>query len=164
MLLQGLGPFLPSPPRFHSSPPSTPRPHSSLLRPAPRCPSPTGLGGLHDSPLDGSAGRLPGRGRPVALAPQRSHFSDSAPRGDVDRSDTQSAQPAGERWAPPGPPRKDVTKAGPIGRRCARAAAGDGRGLNRPRLLRELASLLVLPQPERAIWSRSSGSEQSWEF
>lgn len=41
MLLQGLGPFLPSP-RFHSSPPSTPDSHSSLLRPAPRCPSPTG--------------------------------------------------------------------------------------------------------------------------
>lgn len=51
----------------------------------------------------------------MALSPQRSHFSDSAPRGDVDRSETQLAELTGERWAPPGPPRKDVTKAGPIG-------------------------------------------------
>lgn len=100
---------------LHSSPPSAPGPHSSLLRPAPRCPSPSGSWGLHDSSLDSSAGRLPGRGRPVALTPQRSHFSDSAPRGDVDRSETQLAQLTGARWTPPGLPRKDVTKAGPIG-------------------------------------------------
>lgn len=54
----------------------------------------------------------------MALSPQRSHFSDSAPRGDVDRSETQLAELTDERWAPPGPPRKDVTKAGPIGCRC----------------------------------------------
>lgn len=100
---------------LHSSPPSAPGPHSSLLRPAPRCTSPRGSWGLHDRSLDGTAGRLPGRGRPVALTPQRSHFSDSAPRGDVDRSETQLAQLTGARWTPPGPPRKDVTKAGPIG-------------------------------------------------
>lgn len=100
---------------LHSSPPIAPGPHSSLLRPAPRCPSPTGSWGLHDSSLDGSAGLLPGRGRPVVLTPQSSHFSDSAPHGDVDRSKTQLAQLTGARWAPPGPPRKDVTKAGPIG-------------------------------------------------
>lgn len=100
---------------LHSSPPSAPGPHLSLLRPAPHCPSPTGSQGLHDSSLDSSAGRLPGRGRPVALTPQSSHFSDSAPRGDVDRSETQLAQLTGAGWAPPGPPRKDVTKAGPIG-------------------------------------------------
>lgn len=51
----------------------------------------------------------------MALTPQSSHFSDSAPRGDVDRSETQLAQLTGAGWAPPGPPRKDVTKAGPIG-------------------------------------------------
>lgn len=163
MLLQGLGPFLPSP-RFHSSLPSIPDSHSSLLRPAPRCPSPTGSGDLHDGTLAGSAGRLPGRGRPVALAPQRSHFSDSAPHGDVDRSDTQLTQLGGERRAPPGPPRKDVTKAGPIGHRCARAAGCEGRGLSMSRPPRERASNLVLPLPERTIWGRPSGSERSWNF